>query len=107
LRTALTCDNAANVVAAVAVLLHPGSSYGSHFYAGEAAAAYNEEGSEQGLQEDDDEEELDDEELARRLQSQEMGMAGHMQGLAGLGDDAVQLSVSWLVFVGWCMVISA
>jgi hypothetical protein len=63
------------------------SSYGSHFYAGEAAAAHDEDGSEQGMPEGDDDEELDDEELARRLQSQEMGMAhGHMQGLAGLGE---------------------
>ncbi|WIA23446.1 hypothetical protein OEZ85_000198 [Tetradesmus obliquus] len=87
-----------------------GGSYGSHFYAGEAAAgSCDEDGSEQGGQQqqqqqgnegfDDDEdlEGLDDEALARRLQSEEdqLGLRGqmqrHMQGLAGLGfqfDDA-------------------
>jgi hypothetical protein len=45
------------------------------------------------MPEGDDDEELDDEELARRLQSQEMGMAhGHMQGLAGLGEYRYRLS---------------
>jgi hypothetical protein len=67
------------------------SSYGSHFYAGEAAAAgydYEDGSSEQDGQQQGDDEELDDEKLARRLQSEEdqLGMQGHMQGLARLGE---------------------